>query len=120
MASSFLATTADVAASCAAYWSIVMPFLPASLHFLDRAVRSSTCTVPFCTATLCPQASSGLMPLGLPFCVAHWVPAEKQLNIAASSSLSALIVNDETPTSNLPAPTFWMRVSNGAVTHFVL
>src|SRR3954451_19849975 len=29
------------------------------------------------------------------------------------------MVNDETPISNLPEPTFWMRVSNGAVTHFV-
>src|SRR4051794_37002542 len=30
------------------------------------------------------------------------------------------MVNDETPISNLPESTFWMSVSNGAVTHFVL
>src|SRR3954452_24571576 len=75
IASSFLDTTVAVAAACAVYWSIVMLFFPADVHFLDRAVRSSTCTVAFWTATLCPHALSGWMPLGLPFWVAHCVPA---------------------------------------------
>ena len=38
---------------------------------------SSTCTVAFCTAIERPHALSGSTSSGLPFLVAHWVPAEK-------------------------------------------
>src|SRR4051794_8852601 len=77
MASSLPLTTAVVAASCAGYGSIVISGLPAALHLLLRAGRSSVCwTVSFWTATFLPQGSSGLIPAGLPFLVAHWVPAE--------------------------------------------
>ena len=49
----------------------VISALPASVHFLLRAVRSSTCTVPFWTATLSPQALLGSMFLGLPLATTH-------------------------------------------------
>jgi hypothetical protein len=44
---------------------------------LDRAVMSSTCTVAFWTAMFSPHALSGSTFFGLPFWVAHCVPAEK-------------------------------------------
>ena len=70
-------TTALVTSVCLSKRSIVISGLPASVHALLRAVTSSSCTVAFCTATFLPQASSALMPLGLPAAVAHWVPALK-------------------------------------------
>jgi hypothetical protein len=50
---------------------------PAVSHAWERAVMSSTCTVPRCTAMDSPQAFSGSTPSGLPARVAHWVPALK-------------------------------------------
>ena len=75
-ASSLPEARAAVASLWASYWSILIAGLPASVHFFDRAVTSSTCTVPFCTATDRPHAFSGSAFFGLPFFVAHWVPAE--------------------------------------------
>ena len=51
--------------------------LPALVQVSLRAVRSSTCTVPRCTATVLPHRSSILIPSGLPLGVAIFVPAEK-------------------------------------------
>jgi hypothetical protein len=70
-------TTAAVASLCASYWSIVIGPCPAVSHAWERAVMSSTCTVPRCTAMDSPQAFSGSTPSGLPARVAHWVPASK-------------------------------------------
>src|SRR5436305_1620360 len=49
-ASSLPETTAAVASLCASYWSMVISGFPAAVHFCDRAVMSSTCTVAFWTA----------------------------------------------------------------------
>ena len=75
-ASSLPDTTAAVASSWPSYWSMVIAGLPASVHFSERAVMSSTCTVAFCTAIGRPQALSGSTFSGLPFFVDHCVPAE--------------------------------------------
>src|ERR1051326_7433475 len=67
--------TAAVAAPWSWNCSIVIGFLPASVHAFDLAFRSSTWTVFVWTATLRPQALFGstVLPVG----AAHWVPAEK-------------------------------------------
>src|SRR6266536_5247304 len=72
IASSLPVTTAFVASLCFWYWSMVILLLP---HFFDRAVMSSTWTVPACTATFLPQALFG--SIVAPVFAAHWVPAEK-------------------------------------------
>jgi hypothetical protein len=69
-------TTAAVASLWASYWSMVISGFPAAVHFCDRAVMSSTCTVAFWTAIRRPQAFSGSTFFGLPFFVDHCVPAE--------------------------------------------
>src|SRR4051794_14434111 len=112
IASSLPDTTALVASLCAWYCSMVIFALPAVVHFFDRAVMSSTCTVAVCTAIFLPQASSGLIVA--PVFAAHWVPAEKYDTMVACASRCLLTVNDETPMLYLPEPTPGMIASNFA------
>jgi len=56
---------------------MVMAGLPALLQASWRLEERSSVswTVAVWTATFLPQASSGWIPVGLPFLVPHWVPA---------------------------------------------
>ena len=58
--------------------TVSVPF-PRFVHFAIWGVmRSVSCTVPFCTATVLPQRSSSVwMFFGLPFCTTIDVPAVK-------------------------------------------
>ena len=56
--------------------TIVIGFLPAAVHFLLRAGRSSVCcTVSFWTPIVRPHALSGSSFFGLPLAVTQAVPA---------------------------------------------
>ena len=69
-------TTAAVAWSWPWYWSIWMAALPADVHFFERAVMSSACTVAFWTRSSCRTRWRGRL-VGVARLVAHWVPALK-------------------------------------------
>ena len=98
-----------------------MAGLPALVQVSLRAVRSSTCTVPRCAATVFPHRSSILIPSGLPFGTANFVPAEKYVTMSTCFSRSALSVNDDMPSSyflaampgRMPSNAlFWNSTSN--------
>src|SRR5262249_6005740 len=110
IASALPLTTALVASSWPSYLCTAIAVLPASVHFLLRAGRSSvSCTVVACTATLCPQASSGSNVV--PVLAAHEVPALKYVTKSTTCSRFLLSVNEEMPSSYFE-PSEGMMLSN--------
>lgn len=71
MASALPDWTIAVTLAWSASMSGSIAALPASVHFLLRALRSSTWTVAFWTAIFRPQAFSGSIFFGLPLATTH-------------------------------------------------
>src|SRR6478735_1882299 len=119
IASSLPEATAFEASDCSWYWLISIADLPLSVHVFERALMSSTWTVPFWTATFLPHALSISTPCGLPFWTAHCVPALKYVAKLTTFWRSALAVNEEMPRPYLPDWMPGMIASNGELVNFI-
>src|ERR1700737_4698230 len=103
--------SAVVASSWKPYLEILIGGLPLFTQSLLFAGSSSVSwMVPVWTATLLPHALFG--STFAPACCAHCVPAWKYVTKSTCASRSLLSVNDEAPTSYVPAVMDGMMLSN--------